>query len=74
MNAIIKLNLNADQLNTVLLALSQLPYHQVHELIEHIQSEAGPQLLAASRLLKAAATQVQNAENQQRRVSESQKP
>jgi hypothetical protein len=49
MAALIKLSLTPDDLNLVLVALSQLPYRQVHELIERVQDEAGPQLLAFTR-------------------------
>lgn len=62
MNTIIKLNLNPDQLNIVLVALSNLPYHQVHELIEQIQNEVGPQLLEANRLAKSANTRERGSE------------
>ncbi len=47
MKTTIKLNFSPDQLNTILPALSQLRYRQVHELIERIQNRAGTQLLAA---------------------------
>jgi len=46
-NKIIKLNLSPEELNLILLALGQLPYNQVSELIHQIQGEAGPQLVAA---------------------------
>jgi hypothetical protein len=45
----INLSLSPGDLNLVLVALGQLPYVQVHELIGRIQTEAGPQLLAAAR-------------------------
>ena len=45
----INLSLSPNDLNLVLVALGQLPYIQVHELIGRIQTEAGPQLLAAAR-------------------------
>ncbi len=47
MEAIIKLNFSAEQLNTILVALAQLPYHQVNELINMIQKESSPQLMDA---------------------------
>lgn len=40
----IKLNLNVNETNTVLRALSALPYSQVHELITKIQQQAREQL------------------------------
>jgi len=43
----IELSLDAAELNLVLIALGQLPYVQVHELIARIQAQAGPQLVAA---------------------------
>ena len=43
----VKLGLSPEELNLVLVALAKLPYAQVHELIARIQTEAGPQLLAA---------------------------
>ncbi len=49
MAATVSLRLTPPELNLVLVALGQLPYVQVHELIAHIQTEAGPQLLAAVR-------------------------
>ena len=48
MEAKIDLSLTPGDLNVILMALGQLPYVQVHELIGRIQAEAGPQLLAAS--------------------------
>ena len=45
----VKLTLNPEDLNLILVSLSHLPYRQVHELIDRIQREAGPQLLAAAR-------------------------
>jgi hypothetical protein len=48
MGITVKLSLTPDDLNLILVALSHLPYRQVHELIERIQKEAGPQLLAAA--------------------------
>lgn len=47
MEAIIKLNFTTEQLNTILIALAQLPYHQVNELIDTIQKESSPQLMDA---------------------------
>lgn len=44
---IVQLSLSPADLNLVLVALGQLPYVEVHQLIGHIQTEAGPQLLAA---------------------------
>ncbi len=44
----VRQTLSPDELNVVLVALSRLPYFQVHELIARIQTEVGPQLLAAS--------------------------
>ena len=43
----VRLSLSPEELNLVLVALGKLPYVQVHELIGRIQTEAGPQLLAA---------------------------
>ncbi len=43
----VELRLTPEDLNLVLVALGQLPYVQVHELIGRIQAEAGPQLVAA---------------------------
>ena len=48
-NKIIKLNLSPEELNLILLALGQLPYNQVSELIHQIQGEVGPQLVAAKK-------------------------
>jgi hypothetical protein len=45
----VRLTLSPEELNLVLVALGKLPYVQVHELIGRIQTEAGPQLLAAMR-------------------------
>jgi hypothetical protein len=45
----INLSLSPSDLNLVLIGLGQLPYVKVHELIGRIQTEAGPQLLAAAR-------------------------
>lgn len=45
----VRLSLSPEELNLVLVALGKLPYIQVHELIGRIQTEAGPQLLAAMR-------------------------
>lgn len=45
----VRLSLEPDELNLVLNALARLPYVRVHELIGRIQTEAGPQLLAAVR-------------------------
>ena len=39
----IKLTLN--EVNTVLTALGNLPYVQVHTLIHNLQNQAGPQLV-----------------------------
>lgn len=47
--ATVSLHLSPEDLNLVLVALGGLPYVQVHELIGRIQTEAGPQLLAAVR-------------------------
>lgn len=49
MTPTVRLTLAPEQLHLVLVALGRLPYEQVHELIATIQTEAGPQLLAASR-------------------------
>lgn len=59
-NKFLKLSLSPEELNMILLALGQLPYNQVSELIHHIQSEAGPQLVAAK---KAAEAKLQQAGN-----------
>jgi hypothetical protein len=48
-NKFITLNLSANELNLILVTLGQLPYNQVNELINHIQAEAGPQLVAAKK-------------------------
>jgi hypothetical protein len=45
----IELGLSPEDLKLILLALGQLPYAQVHELIGRIEREAGPQLVAAAR-------------------------
>ncbi len=45
----VRLGFSPEELNLVLVALAKLPYAQVHELIAAIQTEAGPQLLAAVR-------------------------
>ncbi len=52
MEAKIDLSLTPGDLNVILMALGQLPYVQVHELIARIQAEAGPQLVAASQAEK----------------------
>ena len=59
-NKILKLNLSPDELNLILLALGQLPYNQVSELIHHIQNEAGPQLVAAKKAAESRIKQVGN--------------
>jgi hypothetical protein len=43
----VELHLTPKDLDLVLVALGQLPYVQVHDLIGRIQAEAGPQLVAA---------------------------
>ena len=48
MGITVQLSLTLDDLNLILVALSHLPYRQVHELIERIQKDAGPQLLTAA--------------------------
>jgi hypothetical protein len=48
MDITVNVSLTPEDLNLVLVALSHLPYRQVYELIERIQKEAGPQLLAAA--------------------------
>lgn len=40
--------LSVEELNLVLVALSQLPYAQVHELIARLQADIAPQLVAAA--------------------------
>lgn len=40
----LNLNLNVNEVNAVLRALSNLPYHQVHLLIDKIQQQAREQL------------------------------
>ncbi|MBI3509747.1 MAG: hypothetical protein HY064_03720 [Bacteroidetes bacterium] len=40
----VNLNLNINELNSVLRALSNLPYNQVHELIAKLQQQARTQL------------------------------
>ena len=40
----LKLNLNVNEVNSILRALSNLPYSQVHQLIDKIQSQAREQL------------------------------
>lgn len=47
MKTAVSLTVGCDDLQLILLALGQLPYVQVHELIERVQREAGPQLMAA---------------------------
>lgn len=49
----VRLELSPEELNLVLVALAKLPYVQVHELIARIQTEAGPQLLAAMQQAEA---------------------
>jgi hypothetical protein len=59
-NKILNLNLSPEELNLILLALGQLPYNQVSELIHHIQCEAGPQLVAAKKAAESKLKQVGN--------------
>lgn len=40
------ISLKPEELNVILNALVHLPYMQVHEIIEKLKREAGPQLLA----------------------------
>lgn len=47
MKPIVNLEVTPEDLNLILVSLSHLPYRQVCELIERIQNESGPQLLAA---------------------------
>ncbi len=49
MDKSIKLNLSSGDLSLVLNSLGQLPYYQVASLINHIQSEVGPQLVAETK-------------------------
>ncbi len=46
----IDLKVTPEQLNLALIALAQLPYSQVVELINTIESQAGPQLLDAKNM------------------------
>lgn len=48
MRSQIELSLTPEELQLILLALGQMPYVRVHELIGRIQSQVGPQLLAAA--------------------------
>lgn len=50
----VSLTLSPGELHLVLVALGQLPYVQVHELIGKIQTEAGPQLLTAAQAVQTA--------------------
>ena len=45
----VQIELNANDLNLVLIALGQLPYNQVHELINRIHGEVGQQLTDAEK-------------------------
>lgn len=54
MNKIITINISPEELHLILLGLGQLPYNQVSELIHQIQSEAGPQLVAAKKRAEEA--------------------
>jgi hypothetical protein len=57
MGITVNLSLTPEDLNLILVALSHLPYRQVHELIERIQKDAGPQLLAAVQHEQATVSQ-----------------
>jgi len=41
----ITLKLSVDETNAILQSLGNMPYIQVHQLIQKIQQQAGPQLL-----------------------------
>lgn len=47
MKTAVSLTVGCEDLELILLALAQFPYVRVHELIERIQREAGPQLVAS---------------------------
>jgi hypothetical protein len=57
MDITVNLSLTPDDLNLILVALSHLPYRQVHELIERIQKDAGQQLQAAAQHEQATVRQ-----------------
>lgn len=44
----IKLEVNIEEINLIFMALGNLPYIQVHELIHKLQSQTGPQLVEQS--------------------------
>ncbi len=49
MSKSIKLELSVEEINLILNALSNLPYIQVHALIQNVQQQAGPQLVGQNR-------------------------
>ena len=53
----VNLNLNINELNVVLRALSNLPYNQVNELIEKLQQQARQQLEQGNGISKNAETE-----------------
>jgi hypothetical protein len=56
----LNLHLSVNETNTVLRALSTLPYSQVHELIAKIQMQAREQLNEGNGLVHAAQTEQNN--------------